>query len=812
MQPDKMGGTILGHYRILHSLGYGGTATVFLAQDINLQREVAIKVFQPGTGEMQDFLRRFAREARVLAQLDHPHILPVYDYGEQETIACLVIPYMPGGSLRDRLRELGPVPIQQAIKLAGQILDALQYAHNRGLIHRDIKPGNMLFKADGTLLLSDFGLVKITSSPSDPLPLQATESTISHTIAGTPDYMAPEQITGQPTFASDIYSMGIVLYEMLTGKRPFNADNYIGVFMQHLHEQPAPLYTHNPQISAALNAAIMRALSKEPGKRYQSCNEFRQALEQALSSTKFPPEPLASFSTSSASPQPNDTNTQIISQPLAQQPRQIIIPHPDTRSGTPTTSIEATLSSGSAIYASSTAPIQHPVSPSTHPHAQKPLIIILICIILALVISLGTILYSGGYIDLRIGRQPGGSPSSPISSATTVTKGGITTNPGVATGNQLPVTATNCPPEGVARAPLMPPFISGKNPNLAYIVDEGTSDKPLAATLKLRDVTSDLPAQDIIRLPTAYISEAQLSRDGQWVLFTVQIAGQMQLRLIRVDGLAQQTLYCAPVHSSITHSQWSFNQQQVVFNAGQDKPITYLLNLATGVLQPELIPQANLSYIPRTWQSNTAIYMTTLLPNANASGQDIYILDTRKGANQHDGDLQKVATTPLACNSFDSSYDVSQLFMSQCTPAATQANGPSVVTVQPATGGTAKMVYSNANQAITAIRSVSPTTLLLLIENQAGDSSQNGLWKMSVDGKELNRLTTDNEHSQALCPFTQYAWSNISNDEAFYALQSFNSQTHTYSMVYGSLKGGPLHQFASIDDGTQLYLVGWTHI
>ncbi|HEV2662801.1 MAG TPA: serine/threonine-protein kinase, partial [Ktedonobacteraceae bacterium] len=161
MMPDEMLGRLLGHYQLLRSLGYGGSATVFLARDIHLQREVAIKVFMPGDGSTQDFLRRFELEARVLAQLDHPHILPVYEYGKQDGNAYLVMPHMVGGSLRDWLRGRGAVSPAEVVRLMSQMLSALQYAHERNLIHRDIKPGNMLFKADGTLMLADFGLVKL---------------------------------------------------------------------------------------------------------------------------------------------------------------------------------------------------------------------------------------------------------------------------------------------------------------------------------------------------------------------------------------------------------------------------------------------------------------------------------------------------------------------------------------------------------------------------------------------------------------------------------------------------------------------------
>src|SRR5215467_15339810 len=189
-QPESLVGQVLNHYRIIKQIGYGGMSTVFLAEDINLGREVAVKVFWPRPGETKDFLRRFAREARVLAQLDHPNILPVYEYGEQDNQAYLVMPYMSGGSLKDMLNERHVIPPGEATGLIAEMLNALQYAHERGLIHRDIKPGNMLFKSDGRLMLCDFGLVKVLSPETDVKSLFESASETGPTITGTPEYMS----------------------------------------------------------------------------------------------------------------------------------------------------------------------------------------------------------------------------------------------------------------------------------------------------------------------------------------------------------------------------------------------------------------------------------------------------------------------------------------------------------------------------------------------------------------------------------------------------------------------------------------------
>jgi serine/threonine protein kinase len=281
MQPEDMVGRTLGHYRIVRQAGYGGMSTVFLAEDINLGREVAVKVFWPRPGETKDFLRRFGREARVLAQLDHPNILPVYDYGEQDGHAYLVMPYMAGGSLKDLLKVRQVLPPAEVIRLTTEALNALQYAHERGLIHRDIKPGNMLFKADGKLMLCDFGLVKVFSADGENKSPLETASETGPAITGTPEYMAPEHIHGQSSPASDIYSMGVVVYEMLTGVRPFTSNSDMSVLMKQLNEQPRPLREINPRISPNLESAVLRALEKDPARRYQRPIDFWQALKQA---------------------------------------------------------------------------------------------------------------------------------------------------------------------------------------------------------------------------------------------------------------------------------------------------------------------------------------------------------------------------------------------------------------------------------------------------------------------------------------------------------------------------------------------------
>ncbi len=783
MRPEAMVGQILGHYRITRPLGYGGMATVFLAEDSNLHREVAVKVFMPEEGATQEFLHRFVREARVLAQLDHPNILLVYDYGEQNGMAYLVMPYIAGGSLRDFLLKRGSLPVQEAIQLSGQMLNALQYAHDRNLIHRDIKPGNMLLKTDGTLLLSDFGLVKIL--PSQTEISSAAPGTISGlAIMGTPDYMAPEQIIGQALPASDIYAMGAVIYEMLAGKRVFEGNNSMSVLMKHVHEQPQPLRVFNPQISPMLEAVIMRALEKDANKRYQRPADFLQALQQTVVIGRAIEDrnDVRSAPLSSSLPHPFSTK------PPLPPDRDIHVQR------SPSSPTEPDQQDSTTFILAKNQHLPNPIIPGSQPaqvqrpRLRTPLLATLILLLLLLVTTVGGVLY------IRLpGQKPGNTPI-PTPSQTAF--------------------PTDCPVPGTARPAIIDPLEPGNHQNIIYIANEGTSDAPTFGIVKRYDVTSGLKDIEISKMANTYIGEAQVSQNGQWILFSAKVAGQFQLRMVRIDGQELQTLYCAPANEAIRHVQWSFDERSVAFNVESGTITTYLLDTGTGGLQAELVSPSNLSYIPRTWLDNTHVYMAAIGTNPGTSAQDIYILGIQKGANQHDTDLTQIATGIQKCGSFDSSYDLTQLFISVCHTALPAGGrleepvGPSVITMQPVAGGTPQTIRT-IPQAVTMIRAINSDTLLLLIQNASGDTSQNGLWKMSTAGAGLTRLTTDPNNTQLLCQFTQYAWSNVSPDGKMYALQSYDQNTHTYGMAFGMLDGSSFNAFASIADGTQLQLAGW---
>src|SRR5512134_486854 len=267
-------GENVGPYRIIEQLGQGGMATVFKASHASLDRYVAIKVLHPAFGEEPSFEARFQREARLVAKLEHPNIVPIYDYAEHEKRPYLVMKFIEGETLKARL-DRGPLTSKEILSVAEAVGSALAYAHKRNVLHRDIKPSNVLVAEDGQIYLADFGLARIA---------QLGESTLSgDMIIGTPQYISPEQAMGVNDLdeRTDLYSFGVMLYEMVVGKVPFNADTPFSVIHDHIYT-PLPLpHSVNPQVPEAVERVLLKALAKDRLDRYETVDEMVAAFKDA---------------------------------------------------------------------------------------------------------------------------------------------------------------------------------------------------------------------------------------------------------------------------------------------------------------------------------------------------------------------------------------------------------------------------------------------------------------------------------------------------------------------------------------------------
>jgi serine/threonine protein kinase/tetratricopeptide (TPR) repeat protein len=277
-------GENVGAYRIVEKLGQGGMATVFKAYHPALDRYVAIKVMHPAFTEDPNFLARFQREARIVAKLDHPHIVPIYDFAEHKDHPYLVMRFIEGETLKARLRR-ETLDTEQVLRIVRAVGKALTYAHGQGVLHRDIKPSNVLLTPEGGVYLTDFGLARMA---------EAGESTLSRDMmVGTPQYISPEQAKGvrELDARTDIYSLGVVLYEMVVGQAPFTADTPYAIIHDHIFT-PLPLPRElNPDLPEPLERVLLRALAKDPDDRFQTVEELVNALEEALGPAPAPPLP-----------------------------------------------------------------------------------------------------------------------------------------------------------------------------------------------------------------------------------------------------------------------------------------------------------------------------------------------------------------------------------------------------------------------------------------------------------------------------------------------------------------------------------------
>jgi serine/threonine protein kinase len=811
MHPQEMVGQTLGHYHVMRPLGHGGTATVFLAEDLNLQREVALKVFWPGENATHDFLRRVAREAHVLATLDHPHILPIYDYGEQDDTVYLVTPHMSGGSLHDRLRQQKIFPASETVALISQALTALQYAHDRDLVHRDIKPGNLLFKANGSLVISDFGLVKVVANEHTLKIDPSTANSSTQGIKGTPNYMAPEQILGKVALASDLYAIGVVLYEMLCGQRPFDGENYVQTLMKQLYETPRPLRAHNPHVSPALEAVVMCTLNKEPEQRYPSALALNQALVQAMQQTQpgflaelidYTTEPHESVHTTF----PHTLRPQSSSWHSAETPREPALPPNSTRSTYSSTPAQSLASSPPQPIKPAIAALSQsaPIGSEPGKSRRKMPLFAILCLALLLVVLAA----SGGVLYTQ-GLPPFARAHSSVQ---------VTPRPTVNQSSLL-TASTDCPDATQSsRAALMPALPPSAVPaqNVVLLEDGGSIQQPGTSTMQRYAVTA--PNQQpvpIFSLANSYILNGELSQNGQWLLFSAIVGKRYELRLVRIDGQGMQTLYCAPTQEPLNHLQWSFDYQEAIFTVGLDAPTIYMLDIATGVLHQALVPQGNVTYAPRFWLNNHYVYLTASLASTPNRPQGMYLLDISKGDHQHSSDLQPIVNDTPGCQDFDSDYASKLLITSSCNTAGSSADnpatGPSTITLQSALGASniPQQIYQTTN-AIVAVRGIAPNKIMYLVEN-SGSSSANGLWIINEDGSNPQQLVNAPNHGLSLCPFSQYSWSNVSFDGSMYAVNSYDPQHHSNYLYTGHLdQSQALPTTLAINNGTHAFVVGWT--
>lgn len=381
---------------------------------------------------------------------------------------------------------------------------------------------------------------------------------------------------------------------------------------------------------------------------------------------------------------------------------------------------------------------------------------------------------------------------------------------------------TNIPPHDGVKSPAdtpfavtMPALTLGTRQNIVYYTKSYSNRTDFVGVISRFD-TATQKSVAILTLPDVSVQDAQLSPDGQWILYVARLTDHDELRMVRLDGTFNQTLLNSQPYGALTDIQWSPNQQDVLFDEEppQSGPfITYLLDIPHQHLQVEIAPSNStnaLSFAPRKWLDNTRVLLIGTAPDDYATPQNIYLLDIQKGAQQQVSDLQQVYSGALQCTDADGNGDGSQLFISTCKTGS-YSTGSSTITVQSAKGGTAHTIFTSQTLAVQQIRFLAPHTLLLLTFNT--------LWKMNTDGTGLTRmLTSANTYTGFMwSQYTQYPWSNVSRDGTFYALLSTSHGVDTSSteLAYASFNGDKLQGIASAFSGlvlpaSEVTLIGWT--
>jgi serine/threonine protein kinase len=276
MESKRTGGATLGNgrYELHEPIATGGMATIFKAWDTRVERIVAVKILRSLAKTDRRAIERFRREAHAAARLSHPNAVTIYDFLEERGEHYLIMEYVVGVNLKQYLARKGTLSPQEAVQITSQVCSVLQVAHAQGFIHRDIKPQNIMITPDGQAKLTDFGIVRV---------MEAAGLTNTGIVLGTADYLAPEQARGDPLSpASDLYSLGVVLYEMLAGRPPFVGSSAVQVAMQHTQNVPPPPSKYNPRIPRALELVVKKALQKDPARRYTTAEAMRKALGESL--------------------------------------------------------------------------------------------------------------------------------------------------------------------------------------------------------------------------------------------------------------------------------------------------------------------------------------------------------------------------------------------------------------------------------------------------------------------------------------------------------------------------------------------------
>ena len=662
--PDELIGQQVGGYEVLDRVGQGGMAAVYRAKQNSMNRTVALKVLPRHHVRDDTYLKRFEREVEIIAQLEHRNIVPVYDYGEYDNLPFIAMRYMPAGSVDDLLSR-GTLKVERALDIVQQIAPALDYAHSKNVLHRDLKPSNILLDDNGDAYLTDFGIARI-------LGVESKGNTITtQGVVGTPSYMSPEQAQGKDLDGrSDLYSLGVALFEMLTGRRPFENETPYGIAVMQVTAQPPNPRSFNPQLTAAVEQVILKALKKKPDNRYNNAVEMAQAFTMAVErpDSIYDTEPsgiptnLARQSTQPAQPQQYEEERTVPSSPA---PQSAVHNTPPPAYNTPSAYVPPPQSSQ----------MQRPVGLRDRVRRERQrrgnnlwfsvlvgMIIgcgLLSLLVVVLIMTLDSLFDTGGNDDTQAAvTVPTLDPTERALRAL-LGSGGSTSVPGEtpqftgATAIPTRAPTEGVAPVGVAATPTLDPAFDPTQSRILYFAQRGDgnyavytydlstgreirltgegfdSSYPLASPDGAQIVyqsneegdfeiyVMDLDDRDTRQLTDNTVTDrlAAWSPDGEWIVYSSDVRGDDTYDLYRVrpDGSDREVIYAAAGRSS--HARFSSDGRSLVFTDGNPNDATtwevVRFVLAEGEIEPltdNVVQDHSPSFSPDDAQ---IVYVTT---------------------------------------------------------------------------------------------------------------------------------------------------------------------------------------------------------
>ena len=704
---DELIGKDIGGYEVLRLIGQGGMARVYLARQQSMNRQVALKVLPRQFMDDETYLQRFNREVRIVSQLEHRNILPVYGYGEFEGQPYIVMRYMPSGSLDDRLRR-GVMSLEECADLLNQIAPALDYAHSKEVLHRDLKPSNILRDETGGYYLTDFGIAKLGDSGGNTITTQG--------VVGTPSYMSPEQAQGKPIDGrSDIYALGVMLFEMTTGRRPFEAETPYGVAVKQVTLPPPKPRSLNPQIPPAVEAVILCALDKDPSRRYPSAAALYEAFIQAVQAQAQPSPPATSASQetlpASAYSAPSYT-----SEPPAPIPSPAPIPAPASVYQQPYAAPYLAPSTPGSHYAYPSS-VAVPLAPKPHTSPWNGVLVggAVGCFFL-LIAALAALMAAALVLSTD---EPASEPNGSSAPESTLLSVGIDAR---ATATTTPIPAPTLLFASLTPSPTSLPRPASLADVSGQIVYHGPGprggndiwlyDLDAGSTRRL----TDGPRDNMYPAP---------SPDGRWIAFQSNRDGDFEIFVMDTSGGSLRQL----TNNSFTDRvpQWTPDSQAIIYSADAKRDglhDLYRVSLSGG--EPELVYSSNerKTHARFSPDGRYIAFTTSREPN-NWRTWEIGRLNLETGEFVYLTQNETRDASPVYRR------DGSLLYISL-------RSGSNAVALMKADGSDQRVLYNTRADEWAA--SYSPDERFIVFTSGSDNNYQ--LWLMTADGRDATQLTT----------------------------------------------------------------------